>query len=106
MLVIFRYTFSSCKSVEWHASHFSDAFLDLKPDLILLMGDRYELLATAVALLMKIRIAHISGGDTTEGAYDEAIRHSITEMFIYFVTNTDAFKRVKQLGKRSEYILM
>ncbi len=94
------------KSVGMACISFSDAFLDLKPDLILLMGDRYELLAASqVALLMKIRIAHISGGDTTEGAYDEAIRHSITKMsHLHFVTNTDAFKRVKQLGENPEYI--
>ena len=94
------------KSVGMACISFSDAFLDLKPDLILLMGDRYELLAASeVALLMKIRIAHISGGDTTEGAYDEAIRHSITKMsHLHFVTNTDAFKRVKQLGENPKYI--
>ena len=70
------------------------------------MGDRFELLAAAqVALIMKIRIVHISGGDTTEGAYDEAIRHSITKMsHIHFVTNLDAFNRVKQLGENPKYI--
>ena len=70
------------------------------------MGDRYEMLAASqVALFMKIRIAHISGGDTTEGAYDEAIRHSITKMaHLHFVTNIDAYHRVKQLGENPEYI--
>ena len=80
--------------------------MDLNPDLIILMGDRYEILAASqVALLMKIRIAHISGGDTTEGAYDEAIRHSITKMsHLHFVTNIDAYKRVMQLGENPNYI--
>ena len=56
---------------------------------------------------MKIRIAHISGGDTTEGAYDEAIRHSITKMsHLHFVTNIDAYKRVKQLGENQNIFLM
>ena len=84
----------------------SDAYLDLKPDLIILMGDRYELLAAAqVALFMKIPIAHISGGDSTEGAYDESIRHSITKMsHLHFVTNKKAFDRVKQLGENPKYI--
>ena len=94
------------KSVGIACISFSDAFMDLNPDLIILMGDRYEILAASqVALLMKIRIAHISGGDTTEGAYDEAIRHSITKMsHIHFVTNIDAYKRVKQLGENPKYI--
>ncbi len=94
------------KSVGIACISFSDAFTDLSPDLILLMGDRYEILAASqVALFMKIRIAHISGGDTTEGAYDEAIRHSITKMaHLHFVTNIDAYHRVRQLGENPEYI--
>ena len=97
---------SVAKSVGLACIGFADAYIDLNPDLILLMGDRYELLAAAqVALLMRIRIAHISGGDTTEGAYDEAIRHSITKMsHLHFVTNIDAHKRVKQLGENPKYI--
>ncbi len=94
------------KSVGIACISFSDAFMDLNPDLIVLMGDRYEILAASqVALLMKIRIAHISGGDTTEGAYDESIRHSITKMsHLHFVTNIDAYKRVIQLGENPKYI--
>ncbi len=97
---------SVAKSVGLATIGFADAYKDLRPDLLILMGDRYELLAAAqVALIMKIRIAHISGGDTTEGAYDEAIRHSITKMsHIHFVTNLDAFNRVKQLGENPKYI--
>ncbi len=97
---------SVAKSVGLACIGLADAYIDLNPDLILLMGDRYELLAAAqVALIMRIRIAHISGGDTTEGAYDEAIRHSITKMsHLHFVTNIDAHKRVKQLGENPKYI--
>ena len=97
---------SIAKTVGLACIGFADAYKDLNPDLILLMGDRYELLAASqVALIMKIRIAHISGGDTTEGAYDEAIRHSITKMsHLHFVTNTDAYNRVKQLGENPKYI--
>ncbi len=97
---------SVAKSVGLATIGFADAYKDLRPDLLILMGDRFELLAAAqVALIMKIRIAHISGGDTTEGAYDEAIRHSITKMsHIHFVTNLDALKRVKQLGENPKYI--
>ncbi len=99
-------TSAVAKSVGIACILFSDAFKDLNPDLILLLGDRYEILAAAqVALLMKIHIAHMSGGDTTEGAYDEAIRHSITKMsHLHFVTNIDAYKRVKQLGENPKYI--
>ncbi len=94
------------KSVGIACISFADAYSDLKPDLVLIMGDRYELLAAAeTALLMKIPIAHISGGDTTEGAYDEAIRHSITKMsHFHFVTNNDAFERVRQLGENPKNI--
>ena len=97
---------SVAKSIGLATIGFADAYKDLRPDLLILMGDRFELLAAAqVALIMKIRIAHISGGDTTEGAYDEAIRHSITKMsHIHFVTNLDALKRVKQLGENPKYI--
>jgi len=94
------------KSVGLACISFSDAFFELKPDLIMLMGDRFELLAAAqVALIMKIPIAHISGGDTTEGAYDESIRHSITKMsHIHFVTNKNAYERVSQLGENPKFI--
>ena len=60
---------------------FADAFDDLKPDIVVVLGDRYEILAASIAALFaRIPIAHISGGETTEGAFDEAIRHSITKM--------------------------
>ncbi len=99
-------TTAVAKSIGMACISFSDAFADLKPDLIMLMGDRFELLAAAqVALIMKIPIAHISGGDTTEGAYDESIRHSITKMsHIHFVTNKNAFERVRQLGENPKFI--
>ena len=94
------------KSVGIACISFADAYMDLNPDLIILMGDRYEILAASqVALLMKIRIAHISGGDTTEGAYDEAIRHSITKMsHIHFVSNKLYKKRVVQLGEQPKTV--
>ena len=58
---------------------FADTYIDLKPDLILLVGYRYIILAASqVALIMKIHKTYISGGDTTEVAYDEVIRHSLT----------------------------
>lgn len=80
---------------------FADAYEELKPDLLVLLGDRYEMLgAASAALLLQIPIAHISGGDVTEGAYDDAIRHSISKMSHLHFTSTEEYrKRVIQLGE-------
>ncbi len=80
---------------------FSDAFEELKPDLVILLGDRFEILSAAFSAFIKnIPIAHIHGGESTEGAYDEGIRHSITKMsFWHFVATNDYKKRVIQLGE-------
>jgi UDP-hydrolysing UDP-N-acetyl-D-glucosamine 2-epimerase len=85
---------------------FADAYDRLKPDIVVLLGDRYEILAAAqAALIIGLPIAHIAGGDTTEGAFDEAIRHSITKMsHIHFVTNEISARRVRQLGENPQYI--
>lgn len=89
------------KSIALGVAGFADAFATLKPDLIIVLGDRFEILAAAqAALVARIPIAHIAGGDTTEGAFDEAIRHSITKMsHLHFVTNEISLKRVCQLGE-------
>lgn len=80
---------------------FADTFARLRPDLLMLLGDRFELLSAAqAALVARIPVAHVSGGDVTEGAVDEAIRHAITKMsHLHFVTNVEAAKRVRQLGE-------
>jgi UDP-hydrolysing UDP-N-acetyl-D-glucosamine 2-epimerase len=85
---------------------FADALHALKPDLLMLLGDRFEILAAAqAALVAKIPVAHIAGGDTSEGAYDEGIRHSITKMsHLHFVTNKASAQRVRQLGENPEHI--
>lgn len=85
---------------------FADIFERLKPDVLLLLGDRFEILAAAqAALIANIPIAHIAGGDTTEGAFDEAIRHSISKMsHIHFATNELSVKRLVQLGENPQYI--
>lgn len=94
------------KSIGLGVIGFADALDRLRPDLIVLLGDRFETLAVAqTALVAAIPVAHIVGGDTTEGAYDEAMRHSITKMaHLHFVTNTAALKRVRQLGENPDYI--
>lgn len=85
---------------------FADALQSLRPDLMIILGDRFELLGAAqAALIARIPIAHIAGGDTTEGAYDEAVRHSITKMaHLHFVTNDEARRRVLQLGEDPRHV--
>ena len=77
------------------------AFNELNPDLVLVLGDRFEIFAAcSAALLARIPIAHIHGGEVTVGAYDEAFRHSITKMSsIHFVATEEYKKRVIQLGE-------
>lgn len=89
------------KSVGLGVIGLSDALESLQPDVVLLLGDRFEILAAAQAcLLHKIPLAHIAGGDVSEGAYDESIRHAITKMAqVHFVTNEDAARRVRQMGE-------
>jgi len=89
------------KSIGLATIGFSDAFEKVKPDLLLILGDRFEMLAAAqTALVMQIPIAHIHGGECTFGAYDDAIRHSITKMASWHFTSTDTHRnRVIQLGE-------
>lgn len=85
---------------------FGRAFEKLKPDIIVLLGDRFEILAAAnAATLMRLPIAHIHGGEVTAGAYDEAIRHAITKMALFhFVAHEDYARRVVQMGESPERI--
>jgi GDP/UDP-N,N'-diacetylbacillosamine 2-epimerase (hydrolysing) len=85
---------------------FSDVFNELKPDLLLVLGDRYEILAAVcTALIARIPITHVSGGETTEGAFDEAIRHSITKMsHLHFVAAEEYRQRVIQLGEHPDRV--
>jgi UDP-hydrolysing UDP-N-acetyl-D-glucosamine 2-epimerase len=78
----------------------------LKPDLLVILGDRYEsFVACQAALISKIPIAHIHGGETTEGAMDESFRHSITKMsHFHFVAAQEFKKRVMQLGENPKNI--
>lgn len=80
---------------------FAEAYEELKPDLLIVLGDRYEIFsAVSAAMIARIPIAHLHGGETTEGAFDEAMRHSITKMsHLHFVANEDYKKRVIQLGE-------
>ena len=79
----------------------------LQPDLLVILGDRYEMLATAsAALILRIPIAHIAGGAISQGAYDESIRHAITKMSHIHLTETERYrKRVIQLGENPEHVI-
>lgn len=90
------------KSVGRGVIGFADALTELKPHILVILGDRYEMLAAAqAALLLNIPIAHIHGGEVTEGAVDEAIRHAITKMASIHFTAADAYRdRVIQMGEQ------
>ena len=89
------------KSVGLGVIGMSDALEQLRPDVVVVLGDRFEILAAVQACLIhNIPVAHIAGGDTTEGAFDESIRHAITKMAqVHFVTNELSARRVRQLGE-------
>lgn len=89
------------KSMGLALINFSEVFNRLKPDLVVILGDRYEMFAIAsTALIENIPIAHIHGGELTEGAIDDAMRHSITKMsYIHFTSTEEYRKRVIQLGE-------
>mgnify|MGYP001417435718 CR=1 FL=1 len=85
---------------------FSDVFNSQKPDLIILLGDRFEIFSVSIAALMaRIPVVHIHGGELTEGAIDDALRHSITKMaHIHFVAALEYQKRVIQLGENPKNV--
>ena len=80
---------------------FTEAYEELKPDILVVLGDRYEIFsAVSAAMIANISIAHLHGGETTEGAFDESIRHSITKMSHLHFTATEEYRnRVIQLGE-------
>lgn len=85
---------------------FADALKNLNPDILVILGDRYEMLSLASsALIFKIPIVHIHGGEITEGAYDDAIRHSITKMaHLHFASTEEYRNRIIQLGENPEFV--
>lgn len=80
---------------------FADALSELKPDILVILGDRYEMLGAAAAgVLAGVPVAHLYGGEVTLGAYDDAFRHAITKMSsIHFVAHEDYRRRVIQMGE-------
>lgn len=94
------------KSIGLGQISFAEAFQELKPDIILVLGDRTEIFAAvSAALIANIPVAHLHGGEVTQGAYDEAIRHSITKMsHLHFVSTEEYKNRVIQLGESPETV--
>ncbi|XZG70799.1 UDP-N-acetylglucosamine 2-epimerase [Chitinibacteraceae bacterium HSL-7] len=92
---------ATAKSLALAVAGFADVFERLQPDLLVMLGDRYEMLGVAsAATLFRIPIAHLHGGETTEGAYDEAFRHAITKCaHLHFTATADYRRRVIQLGE-------
>jgi UDP-hydrolysing UDP-N-acetyl-D-glucosamine 2-epimerase len=80
---------------------YADALEDIKPHIVLMLGDRYEIFAVATAaMILKIPIVHLHGGEITQGAFDESLRHAITKMSHLHFTSTEVYRRrVIQLGE-------
>lgn len=87
---------------------FADVLHELQPDLIVVLGDRFEIfVAVSAALVARIPVAHLHGGETTEGAFDEAFRHSITKMsHLHFVAAEPYRQRVIQLGEQPDRVFL
>jgi GDP/UDP-N,N'-diacetylbacillosamine 2-epimerase (hydrolysing) len=87
---------------------FADALHELQPDLIVVLGDRFEIFAAvSAALVARIPVAHLHGGETTEGAFDEALRHSISKMsHLHFVAAEAYRQRVIQLGEQPDRVFL
>jgi len=87
---------------------FADAFAELKPDVVVLLGDRSEILAAATAALIAGHpLAHLHGGEITEGAFDDSIRHAVTKMsHLHFVAAEPYCHRVIQLGESPERVFL
>ena len=94
------------KSSAETSEKFAIKFNKIRPELVILLGDRYEILSIAMsAFLLKIPVAHISGGDVTSGALDDSIRHSITKLsHIHFTTTESYRERVIQLGEHPDKV--
>lgn len=91
----------TAKSMGLGVLGFADALSRLKPEVLVILGDRFEALAAAqTAMILRIPVFHLHGGEITEGAYDDAIRHAITKLSYMHGTSTDEYmKRVIQLGE-------
>lgn len=96
------------KSIALGVSGFADVFAELKPDIVLVVGDRFEIFAAVLAALSsRLPVAHCHGGETTVGAVDEALRHAITKMsHLHFVATEEYRSRVIQLGEHPKSVFL
>jgi len=97
---------ANAKSVGVGLDGFADALAKLKPEVVILLGDRFELFAPAIAALMlRIPIAHIHGGERSEGAIDESVRHAITKMASFHFPATESYRRrIVQMGESPDRV--
>ena len=97
---------ATAKSVGTGVIGFADAYEELQPDMIMVLGDRFETLsAVSTALFYKIPVIHLHGGEITEGAYDDAIRHAITKLSHLHFTSTEEYRRrIIQMGENPETV--
>lgn len=96
------------KSIGLGLIGFGDALENLRPDVMLVLGDRFEILAAvAAAMVARVPVAHLHGGESTEGSIDESIRHSITKMsHLHFVAADEYRRRVIQLGEQPDRVFL
>lgn len=96
----------TCRSIARGVSGYAAAFTKLQPDLLVVLGDRFEAFAAATsALVCQLPIAHLHGGETTEGVYDEAFRHAISKMSLLHFVSTEVYRqRVIQLGEAPDRV--
>uniref|UniRef100_UPI0040483604 UDP-N-acetylglucosamine 2-epimerase n=1 Tax=Roseivirga sp. TaxID=1964215 RepID=UPI0040483604 len=96
----------TAKSMGLGVLGFTDALARLKPDVLVILGDRFEALAAAqTAMILRIPVLHLHGGEITEGAYDDAIRHAITKLSYLHGTSTETYRqRVIQLGEAPDRV--
>ena len=97
-----------CKSIGLGVAGFAEAYTELQPDLLVVLGDRFEMFsAVSAAMIYRIPVAHIHGGESTEGLIDESIRHSISKMsHLHFVAAEPYRQRVIQLGEQPDSVFL
>ena len=97
---------ANLKSISVGLNGFADAFAELKPEIVVLLGDRFELFAPAIsALMLRIPIAHIHGGELSEGAIDDSVRHAITKLAsLHFAATEPYRRRIIQMGESPDRV--
>src|SRR5208337_4437285 len=92
---------ANLKSIGVGLGGFAKAFAQLKPEIVVLLGDRFELLAPAIsALMLGIPIAHLHGGELSEGAIDDSVRHAVTKLaWLHFAATETYRRRIIQMGE-------